>query len=173
MWCRSRGWETSCKRQGSLSLKSTLELSEDGVGGKGKNLGVEDLSGLENLGDLHLVRERIDLQFIEKKSLSSINLISDEDDLLGSNDLNLGLDNLGCDLKLLEETSLLWIKTGGSSWDNDIIWSDHTSLSWGWSNLGVKDSLDFGEVSVGEDDVDVTLKLLENKLDVWVESVGL
>lgn len=158
-------WDTSSETEFSQNAGTILESGQDVVGGQGEHLSIEELSVLKNLGDVHLVREWIDLKLIEKKSLSSINLVSLSDDLLWSNNLNLGLDNLGLDLKVLEERSLLWIKTSWTGWDCDAVWGNHTSLGWGWSHLRVENILDLTEVSVGEDDVDVSLELSEDLID--------
>ena len=91
---------------------SLLELSEDRVGGKGENLGIEHGSVLENFADLHLILERIDLQFIQKSGFGSTNLVTSGNDLLGLDDINLSLDNLGLDTKGLEESGLLRVETG-------------------------------------------------------------
>jgi hypothetical protein len=105
--------------------------------------------------------------------LGGTNLFSGSDNLLLSDDINLSLDNLGLDLKITEESGLLWIKTGGSCWDNHISWGDHTWLSWGWSFLDIKDGFDLSEISVGEDKVDVSLKLKQDLFNVAVENPGL
>jgi len=167
-----RGSITGSEGELCLSLACVLEFSEDGLGVKGEDLGIEDLSVLKDLGDLHLVLEWIDLQFVQKDGLSSINLFSGNNDLLGGDNFNLGLDNLGLDLQVLEESSLLWVESGGSSWDEDILWCNHTGLGWGWSDLFVEDSLDISEVSVGEDDVDVSLEEWDDLFDVFVEFPG-
>jgi hypothetical protein len=169
----SLSWITSSQRERCLDGASLSELGKDGVDIQVEDVSIEDGSILENLGDLHLVRERIDLQFIEKKSLSSINLISFGNNLLGGKDINLGLDNLGLDEQVLEESSLLWVETGWSGWDNDISGGDHTSLGWGWSDFTIEDFLDISEISVGEDNVDVSLELGDDlfKVLVLLESV--
>jgi hypothetical protein len=128
---------------------------------------------LKNLSDLHLILERIDLQFIKKLGLGGTNLISGNNNLLGGDDINLSLDNLCLDLKVTEERGLLWIKTGWSSWDLHICWGDHSWFSWGWSLLEIKDGFHLSEITVGEDKVDVSLKLKQDLLDVGVEDPGL
>jgi len=168
MWGGSGGWETSSERETGLDTGGSLEFGEDGGSAKIKDLGIEETSVLKNLGDLHLVRERIDLQFLEKLGLGSVNLLTFGNNLLGGNNLDLTFNNLGLDLKILEERGELWIKTGGSSWDGYVLRSDHTWLGWGWSDFLVKDLLNLGKISVGEDNVSVSLKLKKDLFDVIV-----
>lgn len=149
-----------------MQFGSSLEFIKDGSSGKVKNLSVEETSILKDLDNIHLVREWIDLQLIQKLGLRVTNLHSGEHNLLWGNDFNLSLDNLSLDLEDLEIRSLLWIKTGGSSWDCDITWGNHTWSSWGWSNLIVENSLDLSEVTVGEDQVDVTLEEIANLINL-------
>jgi hypothetical protein len=168
MWGGSGGWETSSERETGLDTGGSLEFGEDSGSAKIKDLGVKETTVLENLGDLHLIRERIDLQFLEKLGLGSVNLLTCGNNLLGSNNFDLTFNNLGLDLKILEERGELWIKTGGSSWDGYVTRSDHTWLGWGWSDLLIKNFLNFGKISVGEDNVSVSLKLIKDFLDIIV-----
>ena len=55
MWCRSTGWISGSKRERSLELGGALEFSKDGRGSQRKDLGVEELSVLKNLVDVHLI----------------------------------------------------------------------------------------------------------------------
>jgi len=168
MWGRRGSWESSSERERGLDLDGTLELSKDSVGGEVKNLSIEDGTILENLKDLHLIEERMDLQLIKESSLGTSNLHTSEDNLLGGNDINLGLNNLGLDLESLEHSGLLWVKSSWSGWDPHIIWGNHTWLGWGWSHLIVEDCFNLRKISVGEDKVDVTLELIHDLLKVWV-----
>jgi hypothetical protein len=117
---------------------------------------------------VHFILERIDLQFIKKSSLGAINLGVNENDLLGSDDFYLTLDNLSLNTKILEERCVLWIKSSGSWLNPYIIWSNHTWFSWRWSNFLVKDSFDITEITVSENDISVSLKLIENLFNVFV-----
>jgi len=58
---------------------------------------------------VHFVAEWSDLQLIQKGSVGSFNLLTLGNDLSVSNNFNLGLDNLGLDVQLLEKAGLLWI----------------------------------------------------------------
>jgi hypothetical protein len=99
-----------------LELNGSGELGEDSLGGQVKNGSIEDVSILQDSGNLHFILERINLQFIKKSSLGLIDLSILEDNLLFGNDINLTFDNLCLDLKSLEETGLFWIKTGWANW---------------------------------------------------------
>lgn len=108
---RGRGLvgHSQSKTEIGLDANSSLEFGEDSRLGDLKDGGVEDGSVLENTLDVHLILERIDLKLIEEGGLGSSNLVANPDDLLFSNDINLGLDNLGLDLEGLEERCLLGI----------------------------------------------------------------
>lgn len=173
MWGGCGCWESGSERELSLLLDTSLELSKDRFSGKIEDSGIENGTILKNLDDLHLVEERIDLELIEEGGLSGSNLLVLEHNLLGGNDINLSLNNLGLDLEGLEHGGLLWVKTGGTGWDDDISWGNHTWSSWGWSHLVVKDFLDLTKISVREDKVDVTLEHVHDLLNVWVEFPGL
>jgi hypothetical protein len=170
VWSRCCGWEPSSEGKTGLDTGGSLEFGEDSTGAEVQDLSVEETSILENLGDHHLVRERIDLQFLEKGTLGTIYSNTGFNNLLGNNNFNLGLDNLGLDLKILEERSLLWIKSGWSGWDPYIGWGNHTWLGWGWSDFFIEDLLNLGKISVGEDNIGVSLKLEDDLLDVVIGS---
>jgi len=83
--------------------------------------------------------------------------------LLVSNNFYLRFLNFGLDLERLEETSLLWVKTSWTSFDPDIIWSNSTRLSWGFSLLSIDDFLDIRQISVGEDNCGVSFAILRDE----------
>jgi hypothetical protein len=109
---------------------------------------------------VHLVLEGTDLEFVKKGSLTSRDLLVLGDDLNVGDNLDLRLDNLGLDVKGLEEGSLLGVKTGGSSGDGHIGGGEGTDTGGGLTDLGVKNALDLGEVSAGEDEASVEGHLL-------------
>jgi len=153
-----------------LDTDATLEFMKDSSAAEIEDLSVEETSVLEDLGDVHLVRERIDLQFLEKGTLGTINFDTGFNNLLSGNNFDLTLDNLGVDLKVLEESGLLWVKTGWSSWNPYIVWGDHTWLGWGWSDFSIKNVFNLAKISVGEDNVGVSLKLEKDLVDVIILS---
>lgn len=168
VWGRASGWAANTKRKTGLSGDTASELGEDGSIIKIEDSWVEHAAVLENFLDLHLVLEWIDLELIKELSLSSSNLVTLGDDLLGLNDFNLSLDNLGLDLQVLEERCLLWVKSSWTGWNRHIKWGNHTILGWGWSDLLIKNCLDFTEVTVGENEVGVSPELTNDLFDVWV-----
>jgi hypothetical protein len=123
---------------------------------------------LEDFSDFHLILERIDLKLIEKGSFSASNFVTLEDNLFLSNDFNLSLNNLSLNLKLLEERSLLRIKTGGTSGNGHIIGSNHTRLGRRGSNFGVKDCFNITEVAIGKNKINITFKLVDNLFNVGI-----
>jgi len=150
---------------GSVGNTSS-ELLKDGLGGNREDSGVEDLSVLEDVVNVHLVFERSDLQFIEESSLTGGDLVAFLNDIEVVDDFNLGLDNLGSNTEVTEETSLSGIKSGGSSLDSDTLGGKRSDLSGGFSDLGVEDGEDISKVSVGEDDGGVALELLNDLIEV-------
>jgi len=154
------------KRDGGAVGNTGRELSEDGSRGNGEDCGVEELSVLEDLFDSHFVFERSDLQFIEEGSLSGGDLISFGNNIEIVEDFNLGLDNLGSDTEVTEETSLSRIKTGGTGGDSDLLGGNGTDTGGGFSDLRVEDIEDITEVVVGEDDGGVSLELRNNLIEV-------
>ena len=122
---------------------------------------------------MHLVGEWIDLELVEESSLGTGDSLAGNNDLLLSDDINLGLHNLGLNLQGLEETCLLWIKTSGSWLDRHIVWSEHTSLCWGWSDLLIEHLLDLAKITVGQNEVCVSNELRHDLVDVWVVAEGI
>jgi len=104
---------------------------------------------------VHLVLEGTDLEFVEEGSLTSRDLLILTNNLDFVDNLDLGFDNLGLDVKGLEERGLLGVKTGRSSGDGHIARGECADTGGGLTNLGVKDGLDFGKVAVGEDESSV------------------
>jgi hypothetical protein len=154
------------ERDGGAVGNTGGELSEDGLGGDGEDCGVEELSVLEDLADSHFVFERSNLQFIEEGGLSGGDLISFGNNIEIVEDFNLGLDNLGSNTEVTEETSLSRIKTGGTGGDSDLLGGNGTDTGGGFSDLRVEDLEDVTEVVVGEDDGGVSLELSHNLIEV-------
>ena len=90
--------------------------------------------------------------------MGGLNLLTKRDNLLISDDFNLGLHNLGLNVQGLEERGLLGVETCRSHLDRDVARSKSTNLSGGFSGLLIDDSLYFGEISVSEDKTSVTLE---------------
>ena len=84
---------------------------------------------------MHLVLERSNLEFVEKGRLTSGDLVIGRNNLNWVNDFDLTFDDLGLDVKGLEERCLLRVHTSGTSRNGHISWSDSTDSGWGFSNL--------------------------------------
>lgn len=155
------------KGDGGNVLGTSVESVKDGIRRDAENLGWEDGTVVEELQDLHLVEEWSDLELIEESSLTWSDLLTLSDDLDGVNNLDLRLDNLGLNVKGLEERGLLWIHTSWTSWDGNISVSEGTNLGWGLSNLGVNNLLDTREITIGEDKTSVQLKSVSDQSELW------
>lgn len=154
---------TSSERKLSKIRDTTLELLEKNILAQGKHGSVENVARLIDLQDYHFIRKWSDVELVEKSSLRTIDLFSSEDDLLIGNNFYLRFLNFGLDLKRLEETSLLWVKTSWTSSDPDIIWGNRTRLGWGFSLLSINDFLDIRQISVGEDNCGVSFAVGRNE----------
>ena len=64
-------------------------------------------------------------------------------------------DDLGLDVKSLEERGLLWVHTGGAGGNGHISGGDGADSSGGLSDLGVKNLLDVGKVAVAKNHTSV------------------
>lgn len=73
---------------------------------------------------MHFVFEGSNLEFVKKSGLTGSDLIVGGNNLDGVNDFDLTFDDLGLDVKSLEERGLLWIHTSGASGHSHISGSD-------------------------------------------------
>lgn len=73
---------------------------------------------------MHFVFEGSNLEFVKKSGLTGSDLIVGGNNLDGVNDFDLTFDDLGLDVKGLEEGGLLWIHTSGASGHSHISGSD-------------------------------------------------
>ena len=131
----------------------------------------EHLSGVhftvvEHVQDVHLEFERTDLQFFEEGGLTGGDFVTFGDDLNGVDDFDLGFDDLGLDVKGLEELGLFGVHTGGTSGNGHINRGKSTNFSGGLTDLGVNDSLDLTEVTFGEDETNVKNESVVDDLKV-------
>jgi len=147
-------------------LGAVVEGLQDSVWGDLENLGWVDLTVVEDLQDVHLVLEWTDLELVQEGSLTWGDLVTLVDNLDWVDDFNLGLNNLGLNVKGLEELGLLWIKTGWTSWDLHILWSEGTNLGWGLSDLGVENGRNVSEIAVSEDETNVEDEVIVDDLHV-------
>jgi len=84
----------------------------------------------------------------------------------------LGLDNLGGNTKVTEETGLSRIKSGTTGGDGHGRGSDRADLGGGFTDLGVEDSKDVNKIVVGEDDGGVSLELTADEVEVGLVGPG-
>lgn len=73
---------------------------------------------------MHFVFEGSNLEFVKKSGLTGSDLVVSGNNLDGVDDFDLTFDDLGLDVKGLEEGCLLWIHTSGASWNSHISGSD-------------------------------------------------
>ncbi len=97
-------------------------------------------------------------------------LVFNVDDFDWVDDFDLTLYNLGLDVQGLEERGLLGVHTSGTGWDGHISGGDSTNFSRGFSDLGVKNLLDFREVSVSENHTSVEDELSSDQFEVFADS---
>ena len=69
---------------------------------------------------MHFVFEGSNLEFVKKSGLTGSDLVVSGNNFDGVDDFDLTFDDLGLDVKGLEERSLLWIQTSGASWNSHI-----------------------------------------------------
>jgi hypothetical protein len=150
-----------------------LEGSEDGLGGDVEDAGIEDLTVVVDSLDSHLIAEGSDLELVKKSGVGGFNSGSLGNDLLVSNDFNLGLDNLCLNAEGLEERCLLGVETGGTSLNPHIIGGKSADLGGGLSLLDVEDLLDLSEVSIAENDTSVSLEEEGELLELIASNPGI
>lgn len=91
---------------------------------------------------------------------------------MGSDDFDGTTGNLCRNSEGLEEGCLAWLHTGVSGGDDDLVGGEGTGTSRGGDLVGCDDITDFLEVSLGEDETDVSLDLLEESLVLRVLGEG-
>lgn len=115
---------------------------------------------------MHFVFEGTDLQFFEEGGLTGGDFFTFGDDLNGVDDFDLGFDDLGLDVKGLEELGLLGVHTGGTSVDGHIDGGEGTNLSGSLTLLEVNDRLNLTEIAISEDETNVENESVVNDLEV-------
>jgi len=169
MWCGSGCWNTDSKRHLSLELNSFLESLKYRSCVNFEDRSVKDVSILQNFCDFHFILERINLQFIEKSGLGTINSGVLENNLFSSNNINLTFDNFRLNLQVLEEFCLSWVKTCWTNFYPHIFWSKHTWFSRRLSNFQIKAFFDITQIAIWENQVDVTSKMIDDLFNFWAE----
>lgn len=100
------------------------EFLADAVKGDAKNSGWVEGTSVKDLLDVHLVLERSNLELVEESGLTGGDLVVYGDNFNSVNDFDLTFDNLGLDVKGLEERCLFWVHAGGAGGDSNISGSD-------------------------------------------------
>merc|ERR1719482_988207 len=118
------------------------------------------------LMDGQLILEGSDLQLIEERGLTGGNFITFRNNLHVGQDFNLGLDDLGSNTEVTEETGLTGIETSGTSGDHDILGSKSTRLGRGFSDLRVENVGDFEKIVVSENERNVGSHLGDDLIKV-------
>ena len=171
---RNGRWDHVAGSKGDASevVGTSTEARKDIIVGDLENLVAEELSVVHEGLDIHLILEGANLQTIEEGSLRGTNLVSLSDNSDGVDDFNLSSDNLGGDVEGLEELGLLWIHTGGTGGNSDILGGDSSNLSGSGSNLGIKNLLNGSKISVGENKTGVTDELISDDVEMrsWLPS---
>jgi len=154
------------ERAGGEGTGTAGESGEDIFGGNAEALGFEEVAVHHDSLDSHFELERTDLQLIEEGGLARSDLVTGIDDLEVVDNFNLGFHNFGGNVQFLEERGLGRVNSGGTGLDHDILGGDGTDTGGGLTDLGVKDILDFEEISLSENDGSVSFKLGEDLLEV-------
>lgn len=120
---------------------------------------------------MHLVLEGSNLELVEQCGLTGGDLFTFGNNLDRVDDFDLTFNNLGLNVKSLEERSLLWVHTSGTGWDCHISRGEDADLGGGFSNLRVKNVFNQRQITVGEDHTSVQLKLVLNELELGTDDV--
>lgn len=153
---RGQGGEVQGKRESGNGSNGARERLEKLVLADVQDARGEGVALVVDLGDTQTVGEGRDVQHVEEGSLGGADLAASLNELQIGCDFNGTTSNLGGDTESLEERGLSGFHTSVASGDPDVGRGDGTSTGRG-SNLVVQDLVtDRLEVTVGEDETDVT-----------------
>ena len=162
-----QSWEVGSQRDACDCSNSTGESLEKLGLLNVENGWWEGVTLIIDLGDAHTVGEGRDVQHVEQGCLGGSDLGSGLNELQVGGDFNGTTSNLGWDTEGLEERGLSGLHTSVTGWDVDIIRSNGTS-SGRSSDLVCQNLVTDGlEVTVGEDESDVTLDVWKKTLVLW------
>mmetsp|Transcript_11969 Transcript_11969/g.25291 ORF Transcript_11969/g.25291 Transcript_11969/m.25291 type:complete len:318 (+) Transcript_11969:52-1005(+) len=161
----SLGRVSGGERDRGQNAESLAELSGEDVVGDLQDLGVEERTVVvDHLKD-HTVGEGTDVELLQESGLRGGDLVSGGDEVGVVDHLDLSAGNLGGDLEGLEKGGLTGITTGGTLGNDDVVGGDGTDLGGSGAGVGLEDLADVAEVSVGEDETDVSAAALDELLD--------
>ena len=162
---RGKGRVVESERDGRDRLDTGEELLDEGRLLNVEDLGLEDLSGIVDLDDLHSVRERTDSEHVEEGGLRRSDAGSGEDEVDVGDDLDRSTRDLGGDVERLEERRLSGLHAGVTSRDEDIVGRVRSSLGRGGDLVGEDDVANLLEVGRGEDESDVSTHVGKETLE--------
>jgi hypothetical protein len=124
---------------------------------------IEDLSGVDgsvvvDAANAETIEEWLDVQHLKQSSLRRSNLLADLDQQNVRDDLDLTLVNLGGDVQGLEERGLGGLHTSVTGRDGNVDGGNGTGLGGGGNLEGEELGADGSEVSLGENQTNVTLQ---------------
>ena len=161
----SDGGEVDLEGEGGNASNTSRDSRDDLGISDVEDLRLEDVSVIVDLKDGETIREGLDVEELEERSLRRTDLISDADDGDVGGDLNLTLGNLGRDVKSLQERSLSGLETSVTLRNGDIERRDGSRLSGSGDADLHKLITAVRQLLLGEDETNVTPDVLQENLD--------
>jgi len=118
------------KRKASNTLEGISEFGCENFVGDIENCWFVDVTIVVKLDDLKSVLEWLDSEDLKKVSFGSINFGTFLDEELLGCDFDGTLEDLGLDVKSVEDGNLGRSHGCTHWWDDDIAWGDSSNLSW-------------------------------------------
>lgn len=144
--------------EGSDVPDSGLEAAEDGGGVEVEDGLGEDGTVVVDLGDLHTVLKRLDVELLEEGGLGGLDLLALGGHLEILGDLDLSLDDLGGDVEGVEEVDLGGVETGGACGAGEVDGGDHTNSGLSGHLVGLDLDPQLVHGGVAEDEGDLLLE---------------
>jgi len=151
-----KGGVVGSQRDGGDGLDSRGEGVEQLLAGDVKDIGAEALAGIVHLLNGHTVGEGRDVQQVKQRGLGGTDLAAGLNKLEVGNNFDSTTSNLGGDTKGLEERGLTRLHTSVTGGNPDVTGSEGTSTGGGGDTVSKDLLLDGAQVSVGEDETNVT-----------------
>lgn len=159
---RGLGWVADLERNGSNVGGTGTELGEQDVGCDVKDRWWVDGTSFNDLQELDTVEERGDVHHVQELRFREADLVANRHNLGHVQDGNDTTNNLGWQVKSLEERGLLWAHAGWTVRDHDVDWGDDAGLGRGLNLVLGEDVSDVAGVHVGEAETNVALDVLEH-----------